>query len=1037
MKEEIDLTLLRKVDGYVCMDNMAPTLCADVGGTKTRIGLVDNNLNMVPLQQCQTDLCFTFSGVNTRATKENGFIVFATPTTLRYPTYSVQKLQKMLIAYIFQAIKQLQKDVPSVVLRSGAVSFAGIVKDNAVITKAADLWGKWGKWDETDWTLEMQPGEEFFLKEILEKKYPKMRWIVVNDVIAAAYRYLQLPQYQYVQRLGLLTISTGIGYALFNRASGDFEESDLVSLGHRIVDASNEALDCDCGGKGHLTAYFSGKAVERRVRERASHDFHSFVHSSLCHFLRERFSCMSLEEKKERLQSASVLLLIRKNVALTDGEIATFLQKTNLSPRDLHKNKNDTFLLSAMITNREVAMAINCKDAFVMECMNEMMEKFSLGFQEIFHRCPEKIVVMGGFVLAIKDVFLEMLVEHMSKRSERKEVQATLQKCIDWTLNDDLDGVIGALCAQQYHDEASRGGVTRWIDSHGSTVFELQAYTKKITTTLRTCHVFSPSNAVLRNLLAKKGGSASKVFVVTDNHVSSELAEKIRGYFQASAIPCDLYQITNAGSPSMEDVEALLLAAKTFNVGRRDYFLTVGRGATFHCGGLAAAIYRRGIPHILIPLDDSHEELSTSPHTVNVDAWIHGGSVSNFHPPKAIVFDETLNLHARQIQPSITSTLLADHYSVVFAQHLFDPRNTTLSSYLAGNPVFVVMGEAAEVIFGEKIRNYLRAHNVVYRFYVYAGGEKQKYWTQVIEIVREILMMQTSNEILICIGGGTTMDLAGFSAALTQRQYIRVPTTLLGAIDAGIGVKVGCNYKGTKNFLGDFYAPLVCINDIGFLQTVAPRDMQAGLAEILKMGIVREPKIIKIIEDHHSRLIPERFQTGKYASNLLEMATESMLRELQTNLHEDRTLLRLVDFGHAFSPFLEIKSNHRIRHGEAVSIDMAICAQIAYIQGYCTKETRDRIIHVLMAVGLPVFDDVCEAEGLLHSLKDISLARGGSLHLPIPQRVGKMIFVQQVAYDDLKRAVTYLQALHVNKGSNPHFSTMGQAYDIFSYGLLV
>jgi 2-epi-5-epi-valiolone synthase len=980
----------------------------DVGGTKTRVGIVDNNLSLVSYRQSQT-LQFTSCGVSTTGTQENGFIVFATPTLKRYPDSSVGTLQRILVEYISQAVNKIQEGVPPGTIHSGAVSFAGLVKDNAIIIKAADLYCGWGTWDEAGSDSLLQ--EEFFLKDQLEKKNPNIIWFVVNDVIAATLRYACLPRYQQIQTLALLTVSTGIGYAIFDRSATPFGDEDLVSLGHRTVDFSREALECDCGGRGHLATYFSGKAVETRVREHASRNLQAFVHSSLYPLLLARFSNMSVEERREQFQSSALAAMMQTNITLTSGILTAFLHKSSLSIGDVNENTNDAFLLAMMVTNREIVMAINRKDALVMGCMHEMMEKFSLGFQEILNRGPEKIVVMGGFVLAIKDVFLEMLIEHMSKGSERKEIQADLQERIDWALGDDLDGVIGSLCAHQHRDESSQGGVIRSIDSHGSTVFELQAHTKKTTSSIRTCHVFSPSNAVLRNVLTKKGGIAPKVFVVTDTRLSSELEEKIRGYFQASAISCNLYQIANAAAISMEDVEALLRAAKTFNVGRRDYFLAVGCSTTLHCGGLAAAIYRRGIPHILIPLDDP-EGLATSPHTVNLDARETSVCVSNFHPPEAIVLDETLNEYANQIQPAIKSTFLTDQYSVVFGNNLFDPPNTTLSSYLSGNTTFVVVSEAADIIYGEMIQQYLNVHRIQYRYTVYAGGETNKYFPEVLDLVRQIQVGRDPREMLICIGGGVTLDLAGFAAALTQRRYIRIPTTLLGAIDAGIGVKTGCNYQGSKNFLGDFYAPVVCLNDVFFLKTVALRDVRAGLAEILKMGIVRDPEIVHILEAFPSRLISERFQVGKYARRLLELATYWMLNELQANLHEDKTLKRLVDFGHAFSPFLEIKSHHRILHGEAVAIDMALCTELSYIQRCCTWETRQRILNVLVAVGLPVFDDVCEAEGLLQSLRDIRLARAGNLHLPIPERLGRMVFIEHVSRDDLEQAVTSLRMLH-------------------------
>jgi 3-dehydroquinate synthetase/predicted NBD/HSP70 family sugar kinase len=1007
----------------------------DVGGTKTRVGLVDSRFRLMNLPYSQKEIWLTYRDVRTMATLAHGFIVFPTPTALRYPSYSVEKLQKMLVAYISQAVKALQTYIPSVDISSGAVAFAGVVKDNAIVTKAADLYFSWGKWDGIGGSSDEQPNKEFFLKERLEKQ-TKMTWFIVNDVIAATCRYTYLPHYQQVQTLALVTISTGVGYAFFNRSADAFGDSNLVSLGHMLVDTSSEALVCDCGDKGHLAAYFSGKAIEKRVREHASQGLDRFVASSLCHLLRERFALMSSEEKKEQLRTAAVIALIRKNITLTNADITAFVQKTSLSEDLLRTNTKEAFLLTMMVTNSEITEAINNKDPFVIDCLDEAMEKFAIGFRHILRQHPEKIVMMGGFVLRIKKVFLDLLIAHLYKGPERQEAGEYLQKNIEWAYNDDLDGVIGAaICA---HNDRVQGQVTRSINPDGSTVFEMSAHTEKRTTYIRTRNAFAPHNATLRNALTRNNLVAPKVMVVIDENTTQIGEQQIRCYFEVNCIPVHIHKIaSDVDSLSMKDVEATLCAAKTFKLGRRDYLLTVGSKTTLHCGGLAAAIYRRGIPHIFLPLDDNLENLATSHHTVNMQIWGKKESISNHHPPDYIVLDEAFNLHACQIPPTIKMPQI-DHYTVAFVHNLLDPQNTRLSSYVPSNKAFVVISEAADVIFGEKIKRYLNVNNIQCRYYQYAGGENNKYFKQVLEIVQQILTAGDPHEILICIGGGVTMDLAGFAASLAGRQYIRIPTTLLGVVDAGIGVKVGCNYQGTKNFLGDFYAPLACLNDREFLKTVSPRDMRAGLAEILKMGIVREPKIIKIIEEYYDRLISERFQTGRYANNLLELATYWMLKELQTNLHEDRTLKRLVDFGHAFSPFLEIKSNHRILHGEAVAIDMALCTELSYIQGYCTKETRERILDILVAVGLPIFDEVCETEGLLQSLKGIHLARGGSLHLPLPERIGKMIFIEHVPYEDLQQTVTYLQTLHEKKKRNRTVAlTTGRADDVMSQRLLV
>ncbi|HEY1247571.1 MAG TPA: iron-containing alcohol dehydrogenase [Nitrososphaera sp.] len=928
----------------------------------------------------------------------------------RYPTYSAQVLQQMLLEYILQAVDQLQSNVFPVSVRYGAISFAGVISGNATVTKAADLYFSWGKWNRADMPPDTQTEVVFFLKQQLEQMNPKITWFIVNDVIAAAYRYQRL--YPQVQKLVLLTISTGIGYAFSNKLAGDLSDNDLVSLGHKIIDFSNEARDCDCGERGHLAAYFSGKAVEKRVREHATHNLQEFIHSSLCCLLRDRFSSTPLEERKAQFQSAVADPLMRDHAALVDEQMITLLHKDQLSIGELCED--EAFLLAMLMTNEAIAMAINDKDGFVMRCLDEMMEKFALGFQDILNLEPEKIVIMGGFVLSIKDVFLEVLTTHMSIRSAGRMTREYLEKRIEWGIGDELDGVIGAVCAG--FGEEVQDGVTRLIDAQGSTVFEVQAYTEKRTSYVQTCNMFALQNKTLADIFTKRG-KAFKALVVIGASISWELGEKVSSYFEEHAISFHLHRLANTtDTVSVEDVEILLLAAKTFGLGRKDCVVSIGDSATLHCGGLTAAIYRRGIAHMCIPLDDqSLRDIALGRYTVNLDDRGKSGSLSNFHPPAYILLDESLHCQFHQVPLEMKTMQQVDRYKVEFVNDLFAQHNTRLSSYVPEKKAFVVISEAAHVIFGEKIKVYLSRNGIEHRYYVYAGGENKKYWCSVLDIVRQLLMEQDPREMLISIGGGTTMDLSGFAAALTSRRYIRIPTTLLGVIDAGIGVKVGCNFQGSKNFLGDFYAPLTCLNDVSFLQTVSPRDMRAGLAEILKMGIIREPHIVEIVEDYHSLLVPSRLQTGRYASSLLKLATYWMLKELQSNLHEDRTLKRLVDFGHAFSPCIEIKSDHRVLHGEAVAIDMALCAQIAFLQGHCMRETRDRIINVLLTSGLPVFDDVCRAEDLLCGLQEIRLARGGHLHLPVPERVGKMIFIEHISLEDLKEAVAYLHMISLGE----------------------
>src|SRR5579884_81477 len=500
-----------------------------IGGTKTRVGLVDPTLNLVGDQQSQAEqLPLTSCRTSTMGTMANGLIVFATPTMKRYPTYSVEVLQQMLLEYILQAVDQLQKNIFPASVRCGAVSFAGVIKGNATVTKAADLYFSWGKWDGADLPADTQPEEMFFLKQQLEQM-TNISWFVVNDIVCRLLLYQKLhPQ---VQKLVLLTISTGIGYVFSNRSAGDLRDTDLVSLGHKTIDSSNEARHCDCGERGHLAAYFSGKAVERRMREHAAHNLQAFLHSSLCRLLKDRFSSMPSQEREAQFQSAIADPLLREHATLADGQMLTLLHKARLSAGELCEN--EAFLLAMLMTNETIATAINDRDEFVMGCMDEMMEKFALGFEDILALEAEKIVIMGGFVLSIKDIFLELLTKHIGIRSARRVTREYLEKHIEWGVGDELDGVIGAVCAG--FGEEVKEGVTRSVDVQGSTVFEVQACTEKRTSYVRTRNVFALQNLALADIFTKSGVSF-KALVVIGAFIPLELEEKVNSYFKEHAI---------------------------------------------------------------------------------------------------------------------------------------------------------------------------------------------------------------------------------------------------------------------------------------------------------------------------------------------------------------------------------------------------------------------------------------------------------------------------------------------------------------------
>jgi 2-epi-5-epi-valiolone synthase len=254
--------------------------------------------------------------------------------------------------------------------------------------------------------------------------------------------------------------------------------------------------------------------------------------------------------------------------------------------------------------------------------------------------------------------------------------------------------------------------------------------------------------------------------------------------------------------------------------------------------------------------------------------------------------------------------------------------------------------------------------------------------------------------LLIALGGGICSDLVTMAASLIRRgiNYIRIPTTLIGQVDAGIGVKGAVNFGGKKSFLGAFYPPEAVVIDPTFLKTLAVAHLRYGLAEILKIAVVCDARLFKLVAGHTASLLRSGFQEPFADSRrVLRQAAARMLEELQANPYEDQSYKRLVDLGHTFSPVIEAASGYALHHGEAVAIDLAISATISAELGLINEADRDEIVFAISAAGLPIYTDLATEDLCLRALREAALHRAGSMNLVIPSGIGQAIILEREA----------------------------------------
>ena len=245
---------------------------------------------------------------------------------------------------------------------------------------------------------------------------------------------------------------------------------------------------------------------------------------------------------------------------------------------------------------------------------------------------------------------------------------------------------------------------------------------------------------------------------------------------------------------------------------------------------------------------------------------------------------------------------------------------------------------------------------------------------------------------IIALGGGVVGDLAGFVAATYMRgiPFIQVPTTLLAMIDASIGGKTGVETPHGKNLVGAFHRPVAVIADPTALATLPARELKAGLAEAIKHGVIADAKYFAQIRDSLQSLIAPG---GHATSRMTELIIRSI--ELKASVVErdeqEGGLRKTLNFGHTIGHAVEALGNYRLLHGEAISIGMALEAEVGERAGISERGTADAIREVLTAAGLPsARPRELDPAQIIETARGDKKTRAGSIEFAIPLGIGRM-----------------------------------------------
>ena len=384
------------------------------------------------------------------------------------------------------------------------------------------------------------------------------------------------------------------------------------------------------------------------------------------------------------------------------------------------------------------------------------------------------------------------------------------------------------------------------------------------------------------------------------------------------------------------------------------------------------------------------------------------------------------------IRATFTSTDCAFHiegyekidFSLLYVNGAFKIGNPEIAeSYAPFRRCLMVIDQTVYGLYRQQIVRYFAHYQIdltVFQVSIKEPEKTLRTFEKIVDAFADFGLVR--KEPVLVVGGGLTTDVAGFACSAYRRKtnYIRVPTSLIGLIDASVAIKVAVNHGKLKNRLGAYHASQKVILDFSFLGTLPIDQIRNGMAELIKIAVVGNQEIFELLEEHGAALLHSRFgylngtpELQAVGHRLTYKAIQVMLELEVPNLHE-LDLDRVIAYGHTWSPTLELTPEPPMLHGHSVNIDMAFTATIAELRGYISVEDRNRILGLMSRLGLAIDSPYLTPELLWKATEAITRTRDGLQRAAAPRPIGQCVFMNDLTRSELDNALAVHRAIAQN-----------------------
>lgn len=309
------------------------------------------------------------------------------------------------------------------------------------------------------------------------------------------------------------------------------------------------------------------------------------------------------------------------------------------------------------------------------------------------------------------------------------------------------------------------------------------------------------------------------------------------------------------------------------------------------------------------------------------------------------------------------------------------------SPHIVGKKVAIVTNDVVGPLYLDTLMQTLQGYSIT--SIILPDGEIHKEW-ETLQTIFDALLTDHHDRstTLIALGGGVIGDMTGFAAACYQRgvHFIQVPTTLLAQVDSSVGGKTGINHPLGKNMIGAFHQPQAVVIDIETLKTLPPRELSAGMAEVIKYGLICDEPFLNWLERHVEDLL------ALDPAALAEAIERSCAAKASLVAADEREsgIRAILNLGHTFGHAIETEQGYGIwLHGEAVAAGTVMALEMSYRLGHIERGQRDRAIRLLRRANLPVIPPPdMDADTFLHHMAVDKKIRDGRPHLVLLQTLG-------------------------------------------------